>query len=132
MPMRVRKADMPSSETPSLSWFDRFATTASRVVSKAWFFSICVLLVVVWLPTVAIIPSVDTWQLVINTVTTVITFLLVALLQNSQSRAEAAVQKKLNAIAEALSEIMDKHDADLTRAITELRDAVGLEHRESS
>jgi low affinity Fe/Cu permease len=50
-----------------------------------------VLVVVLWVPTLWVLPSVDTWQLLINTVTTIITFLLVALLQNTQSRADQAV-----------------------------------------
>jgi low affinity Fe/Cu permease len=50
-----------------------------------------VLVVVLWVPTLWVLPSVDTWQLVINTVTTIITFLLVALLQNTQLRADQAV-----------------------------------------
>ena len=50
--------------------------------------------------------SVDTWQVVINTVTTIITFLLVALLQNTQSRADQAVQQKLNALADGLWDLM--------------------------
>jgi Low affinity iron permease len=61
-----------------------------------------VLVVVSWVPTLWVLPSVDTWQLVINTVTTIITFLLVALLQNTQSRADKAVQQKLNTVADAL------------------------------
>jgi low affinity Fe/Cu permease len=50
-----------------------------------------VLVVVLWVPTLSVVPSVDTWQPVINTVTTIITFLLVALLQSTQSRADQAV-----------------------------------------
>jgi low affinity Fe/Cu permease len=50
-----------------------------------------VLVVVLWVPTLWVLPSVDTWQLVINTVTTIITCLLVVLLQNTQSRADPAV-----------------------------------------
>ena len=61
----------------------------------------CVVIVVIWAPTFVFMPM-DTWQLIINTLTTIITFLLVALLQNTQKRADAAVQHKLNAIAEGL------------------------------
>jgi low affinity Fe/Cu permease len=65
-----------------------------------------VLVVVLWVPTLWVLPSGDTWQLVISTVTTIITFLLVALLQNTQSRADKAVQQKLNALADALWDLM--------------------------
>ena len=54
----------------------------------------------------------QTYQLQINTVTTVITFLLVALLQNTQARDNVALQDKLNAIAEGLSVLMDKVHSD--------------------
>lgn len=82
-----------------MNLFDRFASWASTRVSRATFFAFCVLIVVVWLPSYAIFGSIDTWQLVINTVTTVLTFLLVALLQNAQERFERATNEKLNAIA---------------------------------
>jgi low affinity Fe/Cu permease len=61
-------------------------------------------LVFVWLPTFYLLRDVDTWQLIINTVTTIITFLMVALLQNSQTRSDQALQHKLNAIADGLEE----------------------------
>jgi Low affinity iron permease len=83
-----------------------------------------VLVVVLWVPTLWVLPRVDTWQLVINTVT-----MLVALLQNAQSRADKAVQQKLNALADALwhlmGELCDEHP-ELRRHLRELADAVGL------
>lgn len=63
--------------------------------------------------------------------TTIITFLLVALLQNTQTRADDAVQQKLNAIADALADMM-RNDDRLTEDRRELMSAVGLEDRESS
>ncbi|OBA57594.1 hypothetical protein A5647_23555 [Mycobacterium sp. 1100029.7] len=126
---------MPSSNKYRMSPFDRFATATSVWASKAWFFALCVLVVVVWIPTIWLLPSVDTWQLVINTVTTIITFLLVALLQNTQSRNDRASQHKLNAIADALWDLMgelgDEHPR-LQRHRDELADAVGLEQRMGS
>lgn len=68
--------------------FDRFADLAARHVAHAWFFCASVLLVVMWLPSLLLIRDVDTWQLIINTITTIVTFLLVALLQNTQQQAE--------------------------------------------
>jgi low affinity Fe/Cu permease len=80
---------------------------------------------------------VDTWQLIINTVTTIVTFLLVALLQNTQKRAEEAVQRKLNAIADGVADLMqhlseDADAAQLRRDRDELRMAVGLEERQGA
>jgi len=128
---------MPSDVTPDLSMFDRFASFTARFAARAWFFSLCVLLVVVWAPTYFLVGSVDTWQLIINTITTIITFLLVALLQNTETRADEATQDKLNALAQGLSVLMthvaDLHDRDeLHTAVGELRAAVGLEQIESA
>jgi low affinity Fe/Cu permease len=129
----VEKVTDPSDVSPTLTLFDRFADHASRVVSRAPFFAFCVLLVVVWLPSYFAFGNIDTWQLVINTITTIVTFLLVALLQNSQTRADQALQQKLNAIAEGLAKLMAADKAKgLGREIKELRAAVGLEQRESA
>jgi low affinity Fe/Cu permease len=127
---------MPSDVSSKLSWFDRFAGAASDFASRAWFFAFCVLLVLLWAPSYFLIRTVDTWQLIINTLTTIVTFLMVALLQNSQTRADAAVQDKLNAVAAALASLMESEAGDDSRelrdATKELRRAVGLEDRESS
>jgi low affinity Fe/Cu permease len=128
---------MPSEVSAQRSLFDRFADRASTVVSRAPFFAFCVLLVILWLPSYFAFGSIDTWQLIINTITTIVTFLLVALLQNSQTRADQAVQQKLNAIADGLADLMaaQKQGAksvDLSDDIHELRAAVGLEQRESA
>src|SRR5215218_66310 len=125
---------MPSPVPASLSVFDRFATRVSRFVSQAWFFMVCVLLVVMWAPSFLLLPDVDTWQLIINTVTTIVTFLLVALLQNTQKRADEAVQHKLNAVADGLADLMEALSDQHPRLHvdgSELRQAVGLEERES-
>jgi hypothetical protein len=128
---------MPSEVSTQLGFFDRFAEAASRVASRALFFAFCVALVVIWVPSILLIRNFDTWQLIINTATTIITFLMVALLQNSQTRADLAVQHKLNALADGTARLMD-HFAegtparDLMRDIEELRTAVGIEQREST
>ena len=93
-------------------------------------------LVVLWLPSYFIFTSVDTWQLIINTITTIVTFLLVALLQNTQTRADAASQQKLNAIADALADLITnvpvQNGADMRAHARDLREAVGLEDRTSA
>jgi low affinity Fe/Cu permease len=127
---------MPTDVSPYLSWFDRFASAAASFVSRAWFFALCVLLILIWAPSFFLFGDVDTWQLIINTATTIVTFLLVALLQNTQSRANDAVQHKLNAIADALADLMtelaDRSDHPLHEDVSELRAAVALEQRESA
>ena len=128
------QVDMPSQVSGEVGFFDRFAETSSRFASRAPFFAFCVLLIVVWAPTFLVLKP-DTWQLVINTVTTVITFLMVALLQNGQTRNDQAMQHKLNAIADGLAVLMSHvkpGDADMRYDIAELKKAVGLEHHEST
>jgi low affinity Fe/Cu permease len=128
--------DLPSSVHGPVGLFDKFAGAASNYASRAPFFAACVLLIVIWAPTVAFL-KVDTWQLIINTATTIITFLMVALLQNSQTRTDQATQHKLNAIADGLSDLMAHQarvhdDQNLERDLNELRLAVGIEDRETT
>lgn len=66
---------------------------------------------------IAIIHNVDTWQLVINTATTIITFLLAVLLQNSESRLNTAVLQQLNAVATALLDSVQPFEKILVRMI---------------
>jgi len=128
---------MPTEVSSRVGFFDRFAGAASMVAGRAAFFAFCVLLIVVWAPTIVFLQDVDTWQLIINTATTIVTFLLVALLQNSQSRNDQAVHHKLNAIADGLSDLMVQlegrlPDRDLAQDVKELRAAIGLEEHEST
>ena len=110
--------------------FDRFAESASDFASHAAFFVGCVVLVVVWVPSYFVFGSIDTWQLVINTATTIVTFLMVAVLQNSQRRSDTAMHDKLNALADGLADLMEhigQNDSDLQTDTHELRAAVGIE-----
>ena len=132
-----RPVVMPSDVSTRIGFFDRFAGRASLLASRAVFFAGCVLLVLIWAPTIFLLRDVDTWQLIINTATTIITFLMVALLQNSQTRSDQSTQHKLNAIARGLSDLMahiadGDEERDLARDKDELRKAVGLEEREST
>jgi low affinity Fe/Cu permease len=130
-----QRPHMPSDVTPGVGVFDRFAGMAAAFFSRPWFFALCVVLVLVWAPSYFVIGDVNTWQLIINTATTIVTFLMVALLQNTQTRADAAIQDKLNAIADGLADLMASaahSDPELRRDIKELRAAVGLEDRESA
>jgi len=86
--------------------FDRFADATAEVVASAYFFAACCLLVIVWFPTLFTM-SVDTSQLIINTATTIITFLMVALLQNDQHRFERAVNARLEEIIDKLEGASD-------------------------
>jgi low affinity Fe/Cu permease len=137
MPDGSGSVRMPSEVSPRVGFFDRFAGWASSAASRATFFAFCVLLIVLWAPSILLLRKVDTWQLIINTATTIITFLMVALLQNSQTRSDQAVQHKLNALADGLADVMDhlangSAERDLQKDLKELRAAVGLEDKEST
>ena len=76
--------------------FTQFANVVSRVAGRSWAFIACILFVLVWAATGPVFGFSDTWQLVINTSTTIITFLMVFLIQNTQNRDNAALQAKLD------------------------------------
>lgn len=80
----------------SNSLFTRFAKTTSRIAGRPAAFGLAVGLIVVWLITGPIFHYNDSWQLVINTTTTIITFLMVFLIQATQNRDSEAVQVKLD------------------------------------
>jgi low affinity Fe/Cu permease len=126
--------DRPSQIDDEIGRFDRLAESASRFVSEAAFFIICTVLVVVWVPTLALFHSVDTWQLVLNTVTSVLAFLLIALLQNSERRYDRALHRKVDTLAVGLAavirhELNGGRDAGLERVLADLDAAVRLEER---
>src|SRR5436189_6187921 len=76
--------------------FRKFAQTTSQAVGSSWTFILAVLIVVVWAATGPLFHYSDTWQLVINTGTTIITFLMVFLIQNTQNRDAKAIHLKLD------------------------------------
>ena len=85
----------PQSRSSRLSWFERFARQASMLAGKPVAFFAALTIVLVWLATGPIFGFSDTWQFVINTGTTIVTFLMVFLLQHSQNRDTMALQIKL-------------------------------------
>ena len=78
------------------SWFNRFAKGAARATGKPMAFILAAGTIVVWAVTGPLFGFSDTWQLVINTSTTIVTFLMVFLIQNSQNRDSLAFQVKLD------------------------------------
>ena len=126
-------SERPSQIQDEAGRFDRLAESASRFVSEAAFFIICVVLVVVWVPTLALFHSVDTWQLVLNTVTSVLAFLLIALLQNSERRYDRALHRKVDALAAALAVVLrheiEGDDRGFERSLADLEAAIALEER---
>src|SRR5688500_12186424 len=85
---------LPTSVTPEVGVFDRFAEHATNFVSKAPYFMACVILIVLWLLSWFVIQDFSVWNFLINTATTIVTFLMVALLENSTKRDSQATQHK--------------------------------------
>ena len=100
--------------SPFKAWFARIATRVSVATGHASAFSLATLIILTWLLTGPIFGFSDTWQLVINTGTTIVTFLMVFLIQNTQNRDAKATQLKLDelirAIAEARNQFIDAED----------------------
>jgi low affinity Fe/Cu permease len=82
--------------TKSRSWFTRLAKVTSRATGKPAAFILAMGVILIWLATGPVFGFSDTWQLVINTGTTIVTFLMVFLIQNTQNRDAEAVQVKLD------------------------------------
>jgi low affinity Fe/Cu permease len=82
--------------------FIRFATLTAKVAGKPWTFIACCGIVLVWALSGPVFRFSETWQLVINTGTTIITFLMVFLIQNTQNRDGAAMQAKLDELVYAV------------------------------
>ena len=82
--------------TRSTSWFSRFAKWAARATGRPAAFAIAFSVVLVWAITGPLFGFSDTWQLVINTGTTIVTFLMVFLIQSTQNRDTEALQLKLD------------------------------------
>jgi low affinity Fe/Cu permease len=82
--------------------FRVFARRSSIILGSAWAFAGAVLVILIWILTGPTFHFSDTWQLIINTATTIITFLMVFLIQNTQNRDAKAVHLKLDEIIRAL------------------------------
>jgi low affinity Fe/Cu permease len=119
---------MPSQVRERKGFFDKLADWADSLFSHPAFFAFEIALVVVWFATGFFMGFTnDLWHLLINTPTTIITFLIVGLSANSSRRANAAAQQKANATAKALLQLDVGEDAK-----KELRAAIGIEDEESS
>ena len=127
-------ADRPSTPTEvneETTWFDRAADRTSHIVAKPPFFITSLAIVVSWLLSGFVLDFSHGWVDTFEIVVALITFLMVALLQNEGWRNAKATQRKLNAVAAALAELMARSEVDQEH-VDELHAAVGLEKRESS
>lgn len=79
-----------------VTWYSRFAKAAARFCGRPRTFVLAVFIIAAWAITGPIFGYSDTWQLIINTGTTIVTFLMVFLIQNTQDRDTEAIQVKLD------------------------------------
>ena len=86
---------------PRTKWYSRFAKSASHFCGRPRVFALAVGIILAWMVTGPLFDYSDTWQLVINTSTTIITFLMVCLIQNTQNRDTEAIQVKLDELIRA-------------------------------
>ncbi|MDG4882758.1 low affinity iron permease family protein [Mesorhizobium sp. WSM4884] len=93
--------------------FNRLAEIVAHAAGHAWAFALCLVSVTLWAITGPIFHYSETWQLIINTGTTIVTFLMVFLIQNTQNRDGAAIQAKLD---------------ELIRSGRAKNDFIGIEH----
>jgi low affinity Fe/Cu permease len=88
--------------TPAkVSWFGRFAKAAARATGRPFAFALAALLIIAWGVSGPLFGYSDAWQLTINTGTTIITFLMVFIIQHTQNRDTAAMQIKLDELIRA-------------------------------
>lgn len=109
-------------------FFTRIATAVSAAVGQPWAFILATVCIVLWGLSGPVFGFSDTWQLVVNTSTTIITFLMVFVIQNSQNRDAAAMQAKLDELIRAVGnarnqfigiEHMTEHELERIRAALE-------------
>ena len=93
---------MSHAHRRSASWVERLSTTMTRWTGSTSAFALACAVIVVWVVTGPMFGFSDTWQLVINTGTTIVTFLMVFLIQRAQNKDAMAIQLKLNELVAAI------------------------------
>lgn len=108
--------------------FHRFAAGSALAVGSTWSFLPAIAVVLTWAVTGPLFAYSDTWQLIINTGTAIVTFLMVFLIQNAQNRSDQAVQIKLDELIRAMQgarnrllDLEDMSDDDLRRLQEEFK-----------
>ncbi|MFN3536310.1 MAG: low affinity iron permease family protein [Brevundimonas sp.] len=119
--------------------FIRFASATARIAGRPLTFALCLFVVLVWAVTGPIFGFSQTWQLVINTGTTIVTFLMVFLIQNTQNRDAAAMQAKLDELVYASKDARNRFigiehltDAELGEILREVEERAIEVHKARS
>src|ERR1017187_1418372 len=122
------------------AWFRRFASSTAEIVGRSYAFILAVTIIAIWAVTGPLFHFTDTWQLVINTGTTIVTFLMVFLIQNTQNRDAHAIHLKLDELIRAnkharnallaLESMSDGELRTLQQEFEELRDRVAHARKE--
>src|SRR5438132_11558790 len=121
-----RANEAAKRQSPSRAWFGRTATRVSEATGSAWVFGVAVALILFWAVSGPVFGFSDTWQLVANTFTTLVTFLMVFLIQNTQNRDAKATQLKLDELIRAISKARNRY----TGAESDPDDRLNREKRE--
>ena len=111
----VKVAKQPAETAPTTATcatrsdrFGRFAAKSSHYLGSRWAFVAAIGVILVWAVTGPIFHFSDTWQLIINTGTTIVTFLMVFLIQNTQNRDAKAIHLKLNELIHAVDKARNR------------------------
>jgi low affinity Fe/Cu permease len=117
-------------------WLERWSSVVTNWTGSSWAFAIAVLVILAWLITGPIFGFSDTWQLVINTGTTIVTFLMVFLIQRAQNKDALAVHLKLNELVAAMqgasNRLIDVEDMTETELVKLHRHYQRLAHMAKS
>ena len=126
---------------PAEKWFTSIATLAAFFAGQPVAFATASALILGWILTGPIFGWSDTWQLVVNTATTIVTFLMVFLIQNSQNRDAAALQAKLDELIRAMASarnefigiehLTDSEIENIRRQLEQEAETLGTGHRSS-
>lgn len=116
--------------------FRKIASKISEATGSAWAFILAILVIIIWLITGPLFKYSDTWQLIINTGTTILTFLMVFLIQNTQNRDAKATHLKLDELIKSsqsarnhlinLEEMSDEELEELQKQFKKIKEKVAL------
>lgn len=130
--MESNPASESRHDTQGRGAFERFVDAINQRISKAPFFGVILVALALWALSKPLWGSTTKWELGLHTGSSILSLLLLVLLENAGRRGEEASQEKLNVLAEALSDLMahqPDESGEMAQSVRRLREAVGLEER---